>query len=620
MDDVERHRMEDALREAEQKYAAIFEKSPVAIALTKMPEAVTVAVNDAFLRLFEFTREEVVGQTSVNLGIADPRSHDAIREELAASGAVHDFQCVRATKGGERRFLSLNIDSVSIDGQKHVITIVQDVTKRREAEETVRAHSEWLELAQEAAGVGTFDWDIQTYKLRWSRELEALYGLQADRFDGTLDGWIQRIHPDDQELVLRSLLRSAAGGDDFEHDFRVAWPDGSIHWLHGRGKVLCDAQGAPERMIGVNAHVSARKEAETLSAILAISSDAIIFLDDDQRITMFNNGAENIFGYSKAEAIGSTLDMLIPERFRTIHHHHLARFAAGPATSRRMGERSVSIFGLRKNGEEFPADAAISKVAVGRKSVLTVALRDITERRRAENEQRILAKAGQSLINAGYDYERLLTDIAELLVWEIADICLVEIAREGRTLRRKVVSADPARAATCSALERYQVDRARPHLGFDVWTSRRPVVVSDVTTEYIQSLAQSPEHFDVLRALELTSLIAVPIVARDQFLGLLALGSSRSSRRYGTSDLRLLEGLASRIGPAVDNSLLQEALANALRSPLEAIAQHARALRGVAQRGSAESESLDAIDRAAKAMHRLIDDATKDTRRTHRGE
>ena len=86
----------------------------------------------------------------------------------------------------------------------------------------------------------------------------------------------------------------------------------------------------------------------------------------EQRITIFNNGAERIFGYSQAEAIGTPLDNLIPERFRKIHRQHVERFASGAATARRVGERLITIAGLRKNGEEFPAEAAISKPQAGR--------------------------------------------------------------------------------------------------------------------------------------------------------------------------------------------------------------------------------------------------------------
>ena len=93
-------------------------------------------------------------------------------------------------------------------------------------------------------------------------------------------------------------------------------------------------------------------------------------IDEDQKITLFNEGAEKIFGWSSAEVIGAPLDILIPERFRAIHARHVETFAAGAGAARRMGARGGAIFGVRKNGEEFPADAAISGIVIGGKRIL----------------------------------------------------------------------------------------------------------------------------------------------------------------------------------------------------------------------------------------------------------
>lgn len=121
----------------------------------------------------------------------------------------------------------------------------------------------------------------------------------------------------------------------------------------------------------------------SISALLAIAADAIIAIDDQHRITMFNEGAERIFGYSKSEIMGRSLNILMPERYRSVHGRHIATLQSGDRASRLMGERQ-EIFGLRKDGSEFPAEASIAMVAGrGAKSFLAV-LRDITERKRAE--------------------------------------------------------------------------------------------------------------------------------------------------------------------------------------------------------------------------------------------
>lgn len=123
-----------------------------------------------------------------------------------------------------------------------------------------------------------------------------------------------------------------------------------------------------------------------IAGLLAIATDAIIAIDAGHRITMFNEGAERIFGYPKSEIMGQPLDILLPERFRLAHGRHIGTLEADRKASRLMGERQ-EIFGLRKDGSEFPAEASIAMVeglGGGKKSFLAV-LRDITVRKRAES-------------------------------------------------------------------------------------------------------------------------------------------------------------------------------------------------------------------------------------------
>src|SRR5690349_10942922 len=96
-----------------------------------------------------------------------------------------------------------------------------------------------------------------------------------------------------------------------------------------------------------------------LAGILDIADDAIIAVDDQHRITFFNQGAEKIFGYTAPEVLDQPLDLLLPPRFRTLHRRHLAAFATSPDVARRMGERQ-DIYGQRKDGSEFPAEASIA--------------------------------------------------------------------------------------------------------------------------------------------------------------------------------------------------------------------------------------------------------------------
>src|SRR5208282_1410116 len=121
--------------------------------------------------------------------------------------------------------------------------------------------------------------------------------------------------------------------------------------------------------------------------ILAIAEDAIISVDSNQHIILFNQGGEKIFGYVGNELMGKPLDILLPQRFAHPHRGHIEEFAKSLDVSRSMAQRR-EVFGRRKDGSEFPAEASISKLALGNEVVFTVILRDITERKKAEEKLR----------------------------------------------------------------------------------------------------------------------------------------------------------------------------------------------------------------------------------------
>lgn len=149
------------------------------------------------------------------------------------------------------------------------------------------------------------------------------------------------------------------------------------------------------------------------SGIVSISADAIISMDEDQKIIIFNEGAEKIFGYSKSEIIGQPIEILMPERFRFRHRHLVEQFSREETTSRRMGERGRSILGIRKNGEEFPAEASISKLEIGGTKIFTAAVRDITNQQNREVQlQRAIRTREDVLAIVSHDLKNPLSIIS----------------------------------------------------------------------------------------------------------------------------------------------------------------------------------------------------------------
>ncbi len=156
--------------------------------------------------------------------------------------------------------------------------------------------------------------------------------------------------------------------------------------------------------------VELRKSHLHFGGIVQISEDAIITVDERQRITLFNPGAETIFGYRAEEMIGRSLNLLLPERFRQMHAAYMQSFTNAPDALRPMNRRGT-IYGLRKDGSEFPAEASISKFESYGEKVLTVRLRDVSERLLAEEGLRRLAAIVESSEDAiiGESFEGRIT-------------------------------------------------------------------------------------------------------------------------------------------------------------------------------------------------------------------
>jgi PAS domain S-box-containing protein len=170
----------------------------------------------------------------------------------------------------------------------------------------------------------------------------------------------------------------------FDFSFTPLKDDGEpVRGIIAEGRDVTDHRAAQEAL---------RTSEFRFSGIVDIAADAIVSVDDDHVITLFNQGAERIFGYPASEVIGQSLDLLLPPDVHRVHREHIREFSRSPATARRMGVRS-EVRGRRKNGEIFPAEASISKFDVGGRRVFTAVLRDITERRAAEEERARLLEA-----------------------------------------------------------------------------------------------------------------------------------------------------------------------------------------------------------------------------------
>lgn len=195
-----------------------------------------------------------------------------VRQALGAGARAYVVKSAMSTDlVSALRALQANKDSESpiVFGSAQNNLDVQEVLQRSAAfEKELRDTTERWRLAQEVAHVGTFEWNIQSGSVKWTKELERIYGLVPGTFAGMQAAWERLIHPQDRDEILRKTAESLKSGH-FEGEWRIIWPDGSVRWILGRGSVVQDEARKPRRMVGVNIDITDRKRAEEQLALHA---------------------------------------------------------------------------------------------------------------------------------------------------------------------------------------------------------------------------------------------------------------------------------------------------------------------------------------------------------------
>lgn len=279
-----------------------------------------------------------------------------------------------------------------------------DIEAQKTAYIRAREREERMNMAFQAARLAAWELDAATNRMKVSEQMGPLLGEAAEFDPGDLEAFLRRVHPEDRAQVKAHFRAAVSARHEHRQEFRTVWPDGSVHWLADRGKAYGGDDGATRRVIGVVMDIDDRKLAQEIIAqsearlfgLINSATDAIISIDEQERVTLFNPAAEQLFGVPASQALGRPLERFLPARYRDSHHEQIKQFGQSGVTSRTMSHHS-KVRGQRADGDEFPIEASISQVKVGGQRMYTVILRDITERERtAESQSRLEAQLLQA--------------------------------------------------------------------------------------------------------------------------------------------------------------------------------------------------------------------------------
>jgi PAS domain S-box-containing protein len=322
------------------------------------------------------------------------------------------------------------------------------------------------------------------------------------------------------------------------------------------------------------------------SAILEGALDCVITADHEGRIVEFNPAAEETFGYSRDEVLGKQVaELIIPPALRERHYAAFTRHVE--SGGRPTPLQRVELTGMRSDGSEFPIEITVARIEVERRPMFTGFIRDITERKRIEEERLVLlaleqaareetertrdrssflAEASAALAGS-LDMRKTLNKVARLAVSRLADWCGIDIEEDGELRPVAVAHADPTIVErTREFRRRWPPDMRSDRGAATVARTGRAELYSEISDELLTEIAVDDEHLQYLRNLGFHSAMVVPLRARGRTFGVITFVSAESNRRYGPEDLALAEELAARAAQAIDNARLYQERAHVARA------------------------------------------------------
>ena len=428
-----------------------------------------LAWNRSAEEMYGWTRDEVLGRHLAEVLIL-PEEAESVRSlgrsVEAGTPWDGDLTMVRGDGGTMRVHVHLrpvrNDDGVIVGS----VGTADDVTQQRAVEERAADLTNHLLMALAGGELGTWRRDIATGVIEWDAAMDRLYGLEPGEFDGTYEGWIARVHPDDRAETERAIADAVAAGESYGLEYRVVWPDGTVRWLQGRAMIRFGADGAVAGTIGCSGDVTDRKLTELENARRAVEA-----------------------------------------------------------------ERLVEEGNLQRRRLEF------------------------------------LASLNEAALRAT-DHRDLMRSVTAAAVPELGDWCTIHFFDQVGSLDPEVILAhfDPDKVAWIHDLMVKSPYNPNGPIGASlVVRTGTTQFVPEFGDEFIEEAiaggfrGMTPDQLrSIVEGLNLTSLIAVPLITKRGVIGAMQFVSAESGRIYGSEDVSLAETAASRIAEALDNAWLRD--------------------------------------------------------------
>ncbi len=246
---------------SEERFSKLFYASPFSIILATYPDGKIIEANNAFLSLFGFERQEVLGKTTGDLNIwVEPHMRADMVERLRDTGSARDMELLFRAKSGDLLTLLMSVEIVRMQGNAYSLAMSIDITERKQAEADLHENQERLRLAVQATNLGPWDWELLTGTVSFSAEWKNQIGYEDHELSNRYEVWESRLHPEDRQQVLGALNDFLSGKRlDYKVEFRLRHRNGEYRWIYTQGMAQRDASGKATRIFGCHLDVTDRK-------------------------------------------------------------------------------------------------------------------------------------------------------------------------------------------------------------------------------------------------------------------------------------------------------------------------------------------------------------------------
>jgi PAS domain S-box-containing protein len=412
-DITERKKAAEALRISEEKFSKAFMNSPEAIVISNIDDGEIFEVNNTFQDYFGYTRDDAIGKKANEIKTwVNPEERTEIVKTLKEKGFVRNKECLFRIISGEIRTMLFSAEIINIGNKECMLSVNTDITERKQTEEVLRFSDTALRSIHEAVYAMDMDFRIT----RWNEICEQMLGVKATDAIGKLASDVFTLfeeHQGQNDERLEKLLKQGFNKEEqiYQTPKGNVWVDVQCQAIEDNGKRtgwVTLASDITERKLTEEA---LKQSEEKYRELINTSTDAIVSADQQMRVTIWNKGAENLFGYTEEEMLGQSVMKIVPKMIHKSMANGYAKYKKTGVSD--IGNQILEVVGIRKDGSEVPVELSMSTRKAGDRYIATGIMRDITSRKEAEEKlHKIDQMKSEFLSNVSHELRTPLQSIS----------------------------------------------------------------------------------------------------------------------------------------------------------------------------------------------------------------